>query len=83
MNLILSSSELLANINSVFGVILSIYMLLRVFNLYVKDSYKKSTDIVSKINRSNINIKIHNEKLNMKKSLNNDMSELINKKKVY
>lgn len=80
MNLILSSSELLANINSVFGVILSIYMLLRVFNLYVKDSYKKSTDIVSKINRSNINIKIHNEKLNMKKSLNNDMSELINKK---
>ena len=64
----------------ILGLIFSIYILIKLFKEYIKNTYNKNLDITSKVNRSNINMKIHSEKLNMKKSTNNDINEIINKK---
>ena len=80
VNLILENNVLLINTNLILGLIFSIYILIKLFKEYIKNTYNKNLDITSKINRSNINMKIHSEKLNMKKSTNNDINEIINKK---
>lgn len=80
VNLILKNNVLLINTNLILGLIFSIYILIKLFKEYIKNTYNKNLDITSKINRSNINMKIHSEKLNMKKSTNNDINEIINKK---
>ena len=58
----------------------SIYILIKLFKEYIKNTYDKNLNITSKINRSNINMKMHSEKLNMKKNTNNEIYEIINKK---
>ncbi len=80
VNLILENNILLINTNLILELIYSIYILIKLFKEYIKNTYNKNLDITSKINRSNINMKIHSEKLNMKKSTNNDINEIINKK---
>ena len=80
VNLVLENNILLINTNLILGLIFSIYILIKLFKEYIKNTYNKNLDITSKINRSNINMKIHSEKLNMKKSTNNDINEIINKK---
>lgn len=80
VNLILENNILLINTNLILGLIFSIYILIKLFKEYIKNTYNKNLDITSKVNRSNINMKIHSEKLNMKKSTNNDINEIINKK---
>lgn len=80
LELILKENMLIENINSILVLACSIYILMYIFKVYVKLYYDKSVDIISKLNRSNINIKIHDEKLNIKKSTNKNTSEMIVKK---
>lgn len=78
--LILVENIYIRNISTVISLLSSIHILVKVFRLYVKNYYDKSIDIISKINRSNINIKMHEEKLNLEKVINQDINAMINKK---
>ena len=78
--LILVENIYIRNISTVISLLSSINILVKVFRLYVKNYYDKSIDIISKINRSNINIKMHEEKLNLEKVINQDINAMINKK---
>lgn len=80
INLILENNILFVNVNLILESIFSIYILTKLFKEYIKNTYNKNLDITSRINRSNINMKIHSEKLNTKKNTNNDINEIINKK---
>ena len=81
INLILENNDLLfLNINLILESVFSIHILTKLFKEYIKTTYNKNLNIVSRINRSNINMKIHSEKLNTKKNTNNDINEMINKK---
>ena len=80
VNLILKNNMLLINTNLILGLMFSIYILIKLFKEYIKNTYDKNLNITSKINRSNINMKMHSEKLNMKKNTNNEIYEIINKK---
>ncbi len=80
LELILEENIFIENINLILVLVCSSYILVKIFKVYVKLYYDKSVDIISKLNRSNINIKIHDEKLNIKKATNKNMNKIITKK---
>ncbi|MGL5329220.1 MAG: PAS domain-containing protein [Peptostreptococcaceae bacterium] len=80
INLILDNNLFILNMNSIICLISSVYVSMKYFNNFVRIYYDKNIKILSKLNRSKINIRIHNEKLNLRKNLNSELNYIIKNK---
>ena len=80
IGLIIGDSIHLMYIGDTLDFLSSIYIFSIILNINITEVYTKKVDVTSKLNRSNITMKIHDEKLNLNKNISKMISDNLKKK---
>lgn len=80
ISLFMKENERFINKNNILDVISSMYIFFEVFKMNIIDVNNKNKKIKSKLSRSNITIKIYDEKLKLNKNITSMINESLDKK---
>lgn len=80
LSLVISNNIALILFGSIMNLITSIYIFVKIFKSNVRDLYEQKIEVTSKLRRSNMTIKMHDEKLIINKKFSKTIYDNLEKK---